>query len=204
MDDYFDDLMINDDETITSAPLRMSGYNIYYDQSGVYVRMTPAYEGTVPPPDAVRLLEPIAIQSGFWPVLNADKTGFDQIPDHRGQTWYEKDGTSVLIDYLGDPAERGLLKEKPAANEDNAPLIYSCSAAQAKIVLLQMPSPIDETETMLDLVEYIVMNADRATQIWYENAGNWISNDPYVIEFAGMIGLTEEQIVDLFQEAAKL
>lgn len=34
-------------------------------------------------------------------------------PDHRGETWYDADGSAVLIDTVGDPAERGLSPDAP-------------------------------------------------------------------------------------------
>ena len=195
MGDYFDDQMI-EDETTSVEPLRMSGYNIYYDERGYYVRMTPAYEGTVAPPDAVRLPEPIVMQAGFWPVLNVKKNGFDQTPNHRGETWYQEDGTPILIDYLGDPAEQGLLKEKPAVEEPEDQLVLSVTRRQARITL--------ERNGLLEQVEALIVQYPKEIQIWYSDSPTWERYDPYVMGISLELDLSNDDLDRLFEAAAKL
>ena len=177
-------------------------YNLFYDANGHYTIATQAYKGSVQPPDCIRSESLLAIPEKYWPVLNDERTAFIMLPDHRKEIWYQEDGTPVVIDFLGDPAEKGYLKDQPEAKETEK--IYVVSAAQAKIALLETASPFAEAETLLDLVEWIVANCSRKVQLWFDTASNWISNDKNVIELASQIGLTKDQVIDLFKKASKV
>ena len=67
------------------------------------------------------------------------------------------------------------------------------TAAQAKIALLDAG--------LLDNVETRV-RADRKTLIWFDNATTWQRNSPRVTSLATAMGLTEQQVDDLFRAAA--
>ena len=178
-------------------------FNHYFNpSSGAFVRTTHAYPGSIQSDDCIRSETRIEPKEGFWPVLNTDKNGFDYVENHIGESWFKDDGMPVIIDFLGDPAEQGYLKDQPEAKETEK--IYVVSAAQAKIALLETASPITEAESLLDLVEWIIANCSRKTQIWFDNASNWISNDENVVELASQIGLSEDQVIGLFKKAEQI
>lgn len=72
--------------------------NHYFDEDGMYTGSAPANPGTIAPQNALRIAP--EQQDGFWPVLNAEKTGWNLICDHRGkQGWV--DGHSAVITEIG-------------------------------------------------------------------------------------------------------
>lgn len=56
--------------------------------------LIPAHAVTEPPPEAL---------DGHARVWTGD--AWSQVPDHRGETWYAADGTSVVIEALGPPSD---------------------------------------------------------------------------------------------------
>lgn len=75
-------------------------------------------------------------------------------------------------------------------------LIPSVTPAQAKLAL--------DDSGLLDDVETVVNNHPvRAVKIWYENANYWERGNPYVQALGIELGLTEEQIDELFVAASK-
>lgn len=75
-------------------------YNHFYDDNGEFLATTLAREGTTPGPNCIRLENPVEIPSGFWPVTNATKTGFDMVENHRGKEGYVN-GELIKITVLG-------------------------------------------------------------------------------------------------------
>jgi hypothetical protein len=70
----------------------------------------------------------------------------------------------------------------------------SCGPAQAKIVLWEAG--------LLDAVEAMVADHPyRPVSIWYAAATIWERSHPYVTALAYEIGLTDEQMDDLFSQA---
>lgn len=57
---------------------------------------------------------------------------------------------------------------------------------------------------MLDDVETAIAAADKVIQIAYESATEWRRDDPVLSGLAGAIGLTDEQLDELFATAATL
>lgn len=57
---------------------------------------------------------------------------------------------------------------------------------------------------LLDLVEAAIAEADRAVQIYWRDAGSFRRDSAILIEFATGLGLTSDQLDDLFRHAASL
>lgn len=117
------------------------------------------------------------------------------------------------------PAGKRLLEVRPASAvdgvqpgwayrdggfHDDPPPVPDVSAAAARIALLQAPSTVPEADNMLDLVEWIVMQYPREVQIWFESAQVWERYNPYVMGLAAELGMTDEEVDELFMKASKL
>jgi hypothetical protein len=57
---------------------------------------------------------------------------------------------------------------------------------------------------LLDTVEAMIAEADRVVQIHYHEATAWYRNDPVLAGLAAALGLSSEQLDDLFLQASKL
>lgn len=54
--------------------------NYYFDEHGQFTFSTPAYEGTVCAPSAIRVSPPEFDPESSWPILNKNKDGWDIVP----------------------------------------------------------------------------------------------------------------------------
>lgn len=169
-------------------------YNHYYDAQGYYMFSTEVMKGSIQAPNCIRSDKAIDIPEKFWATLNSDKTGFDTVPDHREEIWFDKNRNSIIIKELGDPSDWGLLKELPEINEEISSLIVT--AAQAKIALFR--------SGYLEQVEAIVLQYPKDIQIWYESALYWERNNPYILGLGLELGLDDKDIDNLFEMASKL
>lgn len=70
------------------------------------------------------------------------------------------------------------------------------SPAQAKLALYNAG--------LLDQVEGLVSAAPTPVRIFYESAGYWTRSNPYIAAIAAELGLTDQQVDDLFAAAALL
>lgn len=107
--------------------------------------------------------------------------------------------------------ENGFIIEKPDSevvrpqgSGDDLKSVIIVSSRQAKLALLNTPSPVAEAETFLDLVEWYISCCDRETQIWFHEAGNWESDNPRVIEISEKFGLSDDERYQLFVKAEKI
>lgn len=57
---------------------------------------------------------------------------------------------------------------------------------------------------LLDAVEALISGADREIQIHYESATQWDRTDPVLNGLADQLGLSDEQLDDLFSQASQL
>ncbi|NEW96907.1 DUF4376 domain-containing protein [Rhodopseudomonas sp. BR0G17] len=75
------------------------------------------------------------------------------VPDHRGETWFSAHGAPVVIEFLGDPAAKGLVADEPPAPDPTAPelIVY---------VMTKRDELIDGGFTFLG-VEYQTRPTDR-------------------------------------------
>jgi hypothetical protein len=78
----------------------------------------------------------------------------------------------------------------------NPPSPQSITPRQAKLALYGV-GLLDEVETMVE-------KADRAVQIHYHESVEWLRNDPVLIGLATQLGMTTEQLDELFIQAATL
>jgi hypothetical protein len=78
----------------------------------------------------------------------------------------------------------------------NPPSPQSITPRQAKLALYGAG--------LLDEVEAMVARADRAVQIHYHESVIWLRNDPVLIGLATQLGMTTEQLDELFIQAATL
>ena len=83
--------------------------------------------------------------------------------------------------------------EEPKLNENNVPL--SITPLQAKLQLLEIG--------LLDEVEELVKQ-DRKVEIYWTNAQKFNKDDEILKTMATALGLTSEQLADLFLQASKL
>lgn len=73
--------------------------------------------------------------------------------------------------------------------------VTSVSSAQGMLALLDAG--------LLDSVTAFVDNStDKALKIWFYRANTWERNNPYIKAVATQLGLTDQQIDDLFRSAA--
>ena len=58
-----------------------------------------------------------------------------QQPDHRGETWWQADGTAIVIDTIGDPISNGLLATEPPAPAPTAADVKAEAGRRIGVVL---------------------------------------------------------------------
>lgn len=108
-----------------------------------------------------------------------------------------------------------LTAERDEALAANAPLVEQVAALQARIdELTSVPEMASITPRqaklalygagLLDAVESAVAGADRVVQIHYQDATVWTRNDPVLAGLANALGITDEQLDQLFATAAGL
>lgn len=68
----------------------------------------------------------VAFDNGVW----------EQVPDHRGETWFTAEGVPVRIAALGDPAELGMTQIRPDTRTDDEKLVSSRAAAQIQLIAI--------------------------------------------------------------------
>lgn len=95
----------------------------YHPESGEYLQTRPAKldpletqkvgEDRFLIPGNATTIAPPAAESGKARVFEAVAGTWSQVPDHRGETWWQADGKPVVIEALGNPADDDLLDTKP-------------------------------------------------------------------------------------------
>lgn len=91
-------------------------YN-YHPQTGEYIGFSEAEKGPVDdgewliPAHATTVEPPDKWSENHAIVWLGDAWG--EIEDHRGEMWYHPDGRGMPVDFLGNPAERGLIDYLP-------------------------------------------------------------------------------------------
>jgi hypothetical protein len=100
-------------------------------------------------------------------------------------------GETVVRD--ATPAE---VAEIEALRNAPPPVPRSVTRRQARLALLNAG--------LLDAVEAAIAKASPTVQITYEDATEWWRDDPLIAEVAQSLGLTTEQVDNLFLEASRL
>lgn len=85
--------------------------NHYFDAEGIYLGSAAANPGSVPPRNALRTPPPE--KPGWWPVVDAEGTGWNLREDHRGKRGFVA-GRLVCVEQLG-PLPEGWMEEGTAA-----------------------------------------------------------------------------------------
>lgn len=150
--------------------------------------LLPAYATDVAPP------EPIEGRARVW--LGGS---WDQIADHRGETWWMADAEfndePVTIDALGDPRDHELTNVEPPARPVVVPPIV-VTAKQIRLALNQI--------NFRAAIESWVQGADQDTKdIWQFSTTFSRAGGP-VTDAAAAHGKTSEEIDELFELAKTL
>jgi len=90
--------------------------------------------------------------------------------------------------------EEGNVVELPPRPEPK--IIPAISAAQAKVALLHFE--------LLGQVKTLLPTFGEEVQLWYDNASTWERTNPYIQAFSDALGLTSEQVDDMFIYASDL
>lgn len=92
--------------------------NVYHfrPETGEYLGSSVAETDPLDPshilvPAFATVTDPPEEQEGHARVFKDD--AWSQVVDHRAETWWDSDGRPVSIDFLGDPADRGLIDVEP-------------------------------------------------------------------------------------------
>lgn len=101
----------------------------------------------------------------------------------------EKDTWQSQIDTL--TAEKAALQAQLDALQESTAVV---TAVKGRIAL--------KRAGLLETVEQAVTTANGETQIWWEYAAEWHRNSPVLVALGHGIGLTDEQIDELFAVAA--
>lgn len=107
----------------------------------------------------------------------------DEIPAGKVQTGSE------VVDDAGTPRRVWTLEDAPP------PPVPEPTGAQCKIALY-------EAGLLDDVEDAIAAHPYRPVQLWYASANTWRRDNPYVQAIGVELGLTDEQIDDLFRAAA--
>lgn len=82
---------------------------------------SPLEEGVWLYPAYTALDAPPAAEAGHAVLRQGD--AWAQVPDHRGETWWDADGRAVVVTSVGDPASSGLSVDRPASPPEPAPYL---------------------------------------------------------------------------------
>jgi len=72
--------------------------------------LVPAHATTVAPEQSPGANETLVFKDGYWLLM----------PDHRGETWYNRDGDVIKVSQLGDPIGFGYTQAPPPETEEQA------------------------------------------------------------------------------------
>lgn len=150
----------------------------------------PAFSTTVEPP---------AREEGRTPVFNG--TGWQQMKDHRGELWWPieaVDNTTppVQIDYLGDPAARGLKSVEPPAPVVETPVVV-VSAWQIRRALNQLG-------LRAAIETYIAASDDQDLKDAWQFSNEFHRNHELILATAKALDKTPAEIDGLFGLAKTL
>lgn len=101
----------------------------YHRMSGEYLSSSladadPMESGRWVVPASATLVEPATTSEGFATVFVDGE--WREVEDHRGEAWWDENGNPVDIDFLGDPADRGLtdVAPEPEPEPDPVTVVY--------------------------------------------------------------------------------
>lgn len=158
--------------------------------------LVPAYSTAVAPaePDAGN-------------VMVFSETGWAEVKDHRGETWWDAEGKPIEIEKLGDPAAEGLTSVEPVPEPKPEP----------------KPKPIDPLKLPLSRLDFWLVAAQVGVSKWsvrdkimampdgvekasaiayFEDALYYRRNDPLLTQLALAEGLDADQLDSLWMWAS--
>jgi hypothetical protein len=101
----------------------------------------------------------------------------------------------ALTEQLKEAKQRGDALQAEVDRLMSRPTASTVTRRQARLALLQAD--------LLDAAEATVKQAGRVAEITYESE-TWNRNDPVLIQLAGVLGITDEQLDELFALASTL
>jgi hypothetical protein len=101
----------------------------------------------------------------------------------------------ALTEQLKEAKQRGDALQAEVDRLISRPTASTVTRRQARLALLQAD--------LLDAAEATVKQAGRVAEITYESE-TWNRNDPVLIQLAGVLGITDEQLDELFALASTL
>lgn len=131
--------------------------------------------------------------------------------DHRGETWFADHNQPVDIDFLGDPADRGLLRENPPSEEEvpEEPdetvlpdLMILLPRREFRRALLHNGYGDQFIEQAIATIEDPVERAD--AEIFWQDTQHFERYFPLVVTLSQAAGLTEEQTDTLWKYGVSL
>lgn len=122
-------------------------------------------------------------------------TGWDEEVDHRGTAYWDANGREHMVHEIGGVVPAGASLTNPMDAEDPT-TPRAVDPRQVRLLLL--------SKGLLDEVEAMIAQQDRATQIAWEFAPVFMRDDPILVQLAANLNLTPEQIDLFFWEASQL
>jgi len=175
----------------------------YHPRHGAYIGITVAEESPLEPgiflyPAYTTMVMPREFGEGTIPVWDGE--GWTNVPDHRGETWFNKNGDTVLVKQPGNPEKSGLMREQPPLPETALP-VPVIDSRQIRLWLLGKGIVEDQ---VLKLINGLSDPDKSIASIEWEYADTFLHDHPFVQTLGQSIGLTPEDIEQGFREAAKL
>lgn len=150
-------------------------------------------------------------EAAYW-----DGEKWEVLPDHRGETWWVGHNVPITVDFLGDPADQGLLPDNPPAPEEPEPeepepeptdplvLVLSKRQVNAALILAGHTNPDAFIETAIATIadetqRALALNDWRAAP--YYKRDHPLLNDPDILAAAGF---TPEDVDNLWLAAVEL
>lgn len=148
----------------------------------------PAFATTEEPPEVAEGFA--AIYAGGWQVLS----------DHRGETWWKadaKDNTAgVEVDFIGDPAERGLtsIEPPPPPAAPAPPLTVTPRQIRQALNIMGLRAPVEA---------WVMQQTQDVIDNW-QFAQEFVRSNSMIEEAAEALGHSDEEIDELFAIAKAL
>lgn len=156
-------------------------------------------------------LEELPVKEGYvWLYNNGEVT---QIKDNRGIYYLKETGEAIEYKELGD-IPNTLTKKAPASPydkwdgkkwvKDEEAEKQAQRASIVPITKRQAMLQLDEIGLYDKLIEFINQSENKKLKIEFEYSSSFERNSPVIIGMAQQFSLTDEQVDNLFAEAAKL
>jgi len=149
-------------------------------------------------PASATLTAPPEPATGFARVFA--NQAWQQVEDHRGETWWKGDGEAVIISFLGDPAGQGMSATEPEPEPVDptsfplSRLTFWLAAAHIGVTKAGIRAHIDAMPEGVGKYQALV---------YLEEAQVYRREDPLLIQMAAAEGITETELDALWSWAAQ-